>query len=157
MKRPFFIETGGFPEIFNGATAEDMIFSFCISRKAKIRWLRDNGIGHHFPETIGSYLAQQYRFGRDAVVAYYSFPSLATVKTHHGYRIYLESLVAGCTLLALARPFPWLLAGLLLILALNMPLLGRILRSGDAALALFTIAFLPLRAVNLVRSSTPDR
>jgi glycosyltransferase involved in cell wall biosynthesis len=60
VKAAVYREAGGFPEDFSGATNEDMVFSFRISRRHKIRWLRDNNIGHHFHETIPGYLRQQY-------------------------------------------------------------------------------------------------
>jgi len=120
ISRELFDKVGGFPEFFSGATAEDLIISFHISRFTKIRWLKNNGIRHHFPNTICAYLNQQYRFGRDAVVAYKKFPELATIKTHHGYLLYIESLIACLTLCATIKIWPWFFTGVFLLWLLNI-------------------------------------
>jgi len=153
VRSELFKEVGGFPELFTGATLEDMVFSFRVSRIAKIRWLRDNGVGHYFTETARRYLHQQYEFGRDTVVTYKKFPELIGIRTHQGYLIYFETFIAGLTLLGLIRSWLWFGFGIFLLWVLNFPLLCDNFRAGGFNAAFQAFFFIPLRDFNWVRST----
>jgi hypothetical protein len=131
--------------MFAGATVEDMIFSYQISRKTKIRWLRENGVGHHFHETIRGYLRQQFTFGRDTVIAYWQRPKLLTVKTHQGRLLYIETAVAGLTMLGALISRPLFFAGILAIWLMNMPLIAACFKTGGLPMAFKALMFLPVR------------
>jgi len=151
VRKDIFDAIGGFPELFATASNEDVVFSFKISRKCKIRWFYDNGIGHHFRETVGGYLTQQYRFARDTVVMYAIFPEIKKVKTHQGYLIYFEALVTGLTLVALFRPWPWFLLGIFSLWCLNFPLFLDIYKAMGLKSTIKTAIFLPIRDFNWIR------
>jgi hypothetical protein len=136
---------GGFPEIFEGATLEDMICSYRISREAKIRYLHENGIGHHFSETISGYVRQQYRFGRDTVMAYWTLPEMLKVETHQGRIIYLETAITGLTMLCAPFLWPILFLGLAFIVAMNIPLIAACFNSGGLEMTLKAVLFIPVR------------
>jgi len=147
-----FKKIGGFPEIFKCASLEDMIFSFNISRNGKIRWLKNNGVGHHFPETVKSYLTQQFRFGRDTVITYKEYPQLLKIKTHQGRLIYFEAFVTGLTMLSTLKPIPYLFIGLLLQILLNVPLIIDSFKTYGIKEAFQTILIIPIRNINWVVS-----
>jgi len=145
-----FHQAGGFPEKFSGATAEDLMLSYQIGRLGPIVWLHDNGVGHHFHESVGRYLRQQHAFARDALVAYFSLPGMRQIKTFHGRLIYLQTFLAGLFLPALIVPQ----AALVLLLALwvlDLPLLAQIYHSRGAREALLAFGFIPIRDLNWAR------
>jgi glycosyltransferase involved in cell wall biosynthesis len=151
VRKDIFDAIGGFPELFATASAEDVVFSLKISRKCKIRWLYDNGIGHQFRETVKGYLAQQYRFARDTVVMYAIFPEIKKVRTHQGYLIYFEALLAALTLAALLKPWPWFLLGVFSLWCLNFPLFFDVYKAMGLKSTIKTAMFLPIRDLNWIR------
>ena len=151
VRAEIFRKVGGFPETFSGATNEDVVFSYRISRVSKILWLHDNGIGHHFHETLRGYFRQQYAFARDTVVMYRQHPEIMSAKTHQGRLIYIEALLVGLTLCALLRPWPWFFLGLSLIWILNLPLIYDCFRAGGIKMAAQCAVFLPFRDLNWIR------
>jgi glycosyltransferase involved in cell wall biosynthesis len=151
VRRSIFDEIGGFPELFATASSEDIVFSFKISRKCKIRWLYDNGIGHHFRETVKGYFAQQHKFARDTVVMYAVFPEIKKAKTHQGYLIYFEAMITVLTLLALFKPWPWFLLGIFFLWCINLPLLWDICLALGPKATIKTALFVPLRDFNWIR------
>jgi len=86
--RDVFFECGKFPERY---VCEDLRLSFKISRKYKIYWDKNNGVYHHFKDSLSGYLKQQFCFARDTVWSYYAYPDMIFIKTHQGKGIYLET------------------------------------------------------------------
>lgn len=150
VKTQIFNNAGGFPEMFVGATLEDMVLSFKISCLAKIRWLRNNGVGHHFPETYLGYLKQQHSFARDTVVTYKHYPQLFRVRTHQGRLIHAEMLVAALSLCALCKPWPWAAIGFCLLWTINLLLLLDVFSKLGFAALVMTVPFIPIRDLNWV-------
>jgi cellulose synthase/poly-beta-1,6-N-acetylglucosamine synthase-like glycosyltransferase len=145
VRTALFREVGGFPENFAGATLEDMAASFQLSRRARIRWLRTNGVGHHFHERVWDYLRQQHRFGRDTVVVYRMLPQLASVRTHQGRLMYVETVLAALTALALPLVGPPALLGVVGLWLLNLRLLAALARTGGLVMLLKGLALIPVR------------
>lgn len=151
VRRELFHRVGGFPEIFRGATLEDMLLTFKISRVAKIRWLKDNGVRHHFPQSLRGYLRQQFAFGRDTVVAYGTTPALFQIKTHQGRALYFEILLTGLAVaMTLLRSWPAVAVFVAVIFLSNFPLLRDCRRAEGWRLSIWAVVLILLR--NLVVS-----
>lgn len=82
-KKDAFLDIGGFPIHLMYPASEDLEFSYNLSRKYKLLWDKDNGVGHYFRSTIRGYLKQQFNFARPLVSLYLRKPSLIAAKTHH--------------------------------------------------------------------------
>lgn len=149
VKREIFLAIGGFPEIFKRATLEDMILSFQVSRMGKIRWLRDNGVGHHFHDTYRGYLRQQFYFALDTVVTYWNFPEIIGARTHQGFLIYVETLLTGIAMLMVFYP-PALLTFIVMIYLLNIFLAVDLYRKMGVVALGKLLAFIPIRNLNWV-------
>ena len=94
--RELFIDKGGFPESYRGATCEDMEFSWAVSRDHPLWWDPDNGVFHDFPGTISAYLRQQIRFAKDSVAMMWNNRALTHGgQTHHGTQLMLEVAFTG--------------------------------------------------------------
>jgi len=150
VKREVFDAVGGFPELFAAASSEDVVFSFNVSRRCGIRWLEDNGIKHHFRDTVKGYLAQQYVFARDTVLMYAFFPGIKRVKTHQGFLIYFEAIVSAMTLIAVLKIWPWFLLGIFALWGINAALLLDVYRVLGINAAVKTALFVPGRDFNWV-------
>ena len=153
VRKSMFDAVNGFPEIFSGATLEDMVFTFHISGKGDIVWLRDNGVGHHFHETITGYLRQQYTFARDTVIVFDCYPELRRIRTHQGRAIYIETLLAGLSPFTLVQPWPWTLLVVGLLWLLNSGLLFDIFREIHPFGVLKAMVFIPVRDCNWIRGT----
>ncbi|HNV85636.1 MAG TPA: glycosyltransferase [Candidatus Omnitrophota bacterium] len=114
--RDVFYECGKFPERY---VCEDLRLSFKISQKYEIYWDKDNGVLHHFKNSLRGYLKQQFRFARDTVWSYYCHPGMIFSKTHQGQGIYLETVLTMITLAALWKHPLLSLAGMAAIVILN--------------------------------------
>ena len=134
--RSAFREAGGFPRYFTGASAEDLIFTYRLSRRVRIRWLGNNGVLHHFPRTLTGYLRQQYVFARDMLVTYARHPAIFRVRTHHGRGAFMQ-LLLGCSLIASLGVSGRLSLTVLALTALiNMPFLVFLKKKESSAFAL---------------------
>jgi len=165
VRAKLFWEAGAFPETFQGATLEDMILSYRVSRLSVIRWLANNGVVHRFPDTISRYARQQFAFGRDTVAAYAMVPELAHGGTHQGRKIYLETALTGTALLAGLFIHPYFVAAALAsIWIMNIPLLSLCCKHESPGFAARAALFIPARdalwgasvlwgAVRLLRSN----
>jgi glycosyltransferase involved in cell wall biosynthesis len=153
VKKEYFKKAGGFPEWFRRATLEDMVFSFRISRMARLRWLADNGVSHRFNETLSGYLVQQYNFGRDTVLTYYLLPELLKVKTHQGRLLYLEILCTGLVVVfSLLGSGLVSVAGICAVVLINLPLLRDCYKDGRSGLLLKSLVWIALRDLCIVFS-----
>ncbi|MFC1701018.1 glycosyltransferase [Patescibacteria group bacterium] len=85
-----FFEVGGFPEKYK---CEDMVLSYKLSKKNLIYWDNDNGVYHHFRDSLLGYLKQQFYFSRDTVLTYLKYSELFFVRTHQGRQLYLEIIL----------------------------------------------------------------
>ncbi len=116
--RELFFEYGGFPA--DEYKCEDLRLTYQISRKHRVFWDKENGVFHHFRNSLKGYLRQQYLYSRDTVITYYEFPKLFLTKTHQGRSVYLETILAFlliCTLAAsFFRPIGFLGASILLLI-----------------------------------------
>ncbi len=146
VRANLFWSAGGFPESFSGASLEDMVLSYRISRFSVIRWLEHNGVIHHFPDSIYRYFRQQFAFGRDTVAAYATVPGLLLGGTHQGRKIYLETALTGAAIAAGLLVNPVYIAALcVVILLMNYTLLSLCRRRESFAFAARTALFLPAR------------
>jgi hypothetical protein len=152
VRSEVFKKVGGFAEFFEGATLEDMVFSFQVSRIGKVRWLQDNGVSHYFHETLRGYLQQQFAFGRDTVVVYKKIPALLSVKTHQGRLIYFETLIAGLVIFSLFRPWSWFAIGVCILWCLNFKLLGDVFKYGGPMMFVQALCVIIVRDFNMVLS-----
>lgn len=150
VRREVFERAGGFPECFAGATNEDVVLTWRVGCQAPLRWLKDNGVGHHFPPTPLAYLKQQFRFGRDTVVMNAELPEIRSVRTHQGRLLYLEALLSGLILLLLPFSRRWAARLWAVVLTINLPLLGDLFRAGGVSYLIRMLLFLPFRNANLV-------
>jgi glycosyltransferase involved in cell wall biosynthesis len=116
--RDLFFKYGGFPA--DGYKCEDLRLSYLISREQRVFWDKENGVFHHFRNSLSGYLKQQYLYSRDTVITYYEFPRLFFTKTHQGRSVYLETILAFflvCTLVAsFFRPIGLLIAFILFLI-----------------------------------------
>ncbi|MFA5357218.1 MAG: glycosyltransferase family 2 protein [Candidatus Omnitrophota bacterium] len=78
-----FLDAKGFPAGLKYPSSEDLEFSHNLSKKYKLLWDKDNGVGHYFRSTISGYLRQQFNFARPLVSLYLRKPTLIAAKTHH--------------------------------------------------------------------------
>ncbi len=120
-----FQEIGGFPN--DHLASEDMVLSFFLSRKYRIYWNPNNGVGHHYKTALSAYLKQQYWFAKDTIRRFFQYPELLSAKTHQGRAIQVEIfLTAACLLSFLSSYFfkPLVILailGYLAVLSLNLP------------------------------------
>lgn len=82
-RKDAFLEIGGFPIHLRYPSSEDLEFSYNLSRRNKLLWNKDNGVGHYFRSTLRDYLKQQFNFASPLVSLYLRKPLLITAKTHH--------------------------------------------------------------------------
>jgi glycosyltransferase involved in cell wall biosynthesis len=82
-RKDAFLAAGGFPTHLRYPASEDLEFSYNLSRKYKLLWNKDNGVGHHFRNTIRGYLKQQFNFAKPLVSLYIRKPLLVVANTHH--------------------------------------------------------------------------
>jgi glycosyltransferase involved in cell wall biosynthesis len=82
-RKDAFLDAGGFPTHLRYPASEDLEFSYDLSKKYKLLWDKNNGVGHYFRNTIRGYLKQQFNFARPLVNLYLRKPALITAKTHH--------------------------------------------------------------------------
>lgn len=115
-----FFECGG----FDGYKCEDLRLSFRISRKYKIYWAKNNGVYHHFRNSLKSYLKQQFYFARDTVWSYFKYPEMFLIKTHQGRQLYFEVLFVLLFFLLLIWKPIYAFIILLLIAIINIGFLG---------------------------------
>jgi len=91
-RKDAFLSVGGFPVHLRYAGSEDFEFSYNLSRKNKLLWDKDNGVGHCFRVSVMEYLRQQYNCAKPLVNLYLRKPSLIVSKTHHKKNGYLSIL-----------------------------------------------------------------
>ena len=112
LPREQFFAAGGFPVHMRYGSAEDLVLTYRVSRRGRVEWLADNGVGHHFHARLRCYLAQQYRFARPMPYLYLRTPGMITADTHHHKGGFLLSCrcprwCARLWALVWARPSPW--------------------------------------------------
>lgn len=82
VRRSIFLEEGGFPEQY--PVCEDMLLSFNISLKHKVLWLADNGVIHHFKNSLKSFLSHQFYFGKESTRFFLENPRVLASGNHQG-------------------------------------------------------------------------
>ncbi len=79
-RKEIFEKLGGFPEYFKGAGMEEIVFTYALSKKYKIVWDKENGVGHYFYNKLLDYLKQQYTFAFRAALVTVFVPSISSVE-----------------------------------------------------------------------------
>ncbi len=150
VRNDIFRKVNGFPEEYEGATVEDLICSYRVSRQGAIRWLSDNGVRHHFHETLDGYLRQQRAFARDTVLAFRRHSELSTVRSHHGRQLYLEIVLSLAAIGML--PFePRVAAGVILAVpVMHLPLIAETYRALGVMGVVRTVSLIPVKNINII-------
>lgn len=129
VRKALFEAVGGFPADLDYASTEDLVLTLRLSRRAPLRWLPHNGVGHHFREDVPTYLRQQFNFARPTPAVYAAHRALLTAHSHHPRSGFVA--IPGAALLTLGAvcvPAPPVAvaaagAGLLLMLGPELPFL----------------------------------
>jgi glycosyltransferase involved in cell wall biosynthesis len=138
-RRESFIALGGFPEQYR--VCEDMFFSYKMSRKSRVLWLADNGVGHHFKTSLGGYLKHQYFFGAESTRFFMENSRLLGVGNHQGRRLHAAIAFAWGTMVFVAVGMALVAGGNMWIAGLFFPLSLMLLAAHGACYAGF-IAYL---------------
>jgi hypothetical protein len=97
-RRSVFLEQVGFPEQY--PVCEDMLLSYNISRNHKVLWLKDNGVRHHFKNSLSAYIKHQYYFGAESTRFFIHNPQLVVEGSHQGRTLHvcmvLALFLSGC-------------------------------------------------------------
>jgi len=104
-RKGIFIEIGGFPEQKKFIFAEDILFSYNMSRMGKIIWKKELGIYHKFRTTLHEYLKQQEGFTKSTIGLFLNYPNLLFNVTHHSITVYVEIFLTFILLLNLLASF----------------------------------------------------
>lgn len=104
-RKDIFIEIGGFPEQKKFIFAEDILFSYNMSRIGKIIWKKELGIYHKFRTTLHGYLKQQEGFTKSTIGLFLNYPNLLFNVTHHSTTVYVEIFLTFILLLSLLASF----------------------------------------------------
>jgi glycosyltransferase involved in cell wall biosynthesis len=118
-RKDAFLDTGGFPTQLKYPGSEDLEFSYNLSRKYKLQWYENNGVGHYFRTTVRGYLKQQFNYAKPLVSLYFRKPALILAKTHHKKNGYFSIIFLPIFLLGLMLSvfrINWLLLSLASIL-----------------------------------------
>ncbi|MBI5417120.1 glycosyltransferase family 2 protein [Candidatus Poribacteria bacterium] len=91
-RKDIFEKLGGFPEYFKGAGMEEIVFTFALSRKYKILWDKDNGVGHFFHDNLKDYLKQQYSFAYRAALVTVFIPAITSIEIFRHRNNFLQLL-----------------------------------------------------------------
>jgi glycosyltransferase involved in cell wall biosynthesis len=86
-KKSVFLAQGGFPEQY--PVCEDMLLSYNIARHHKVLWLKDNGVRHHFKNSLSAYIKHQYYFGAESTRFFIDNPQLAVEGSHQGRALHV--------------------------------------------------------------------
>lgn len=136
--KDIFLECGG----FDGYKCEDLRLSYRISRNHKIYWNKNNGVYHHFRNSLEDYLKQQFCFARDTVWSYFKYPEMFLLRTHQGRQLYFETLSVSIFYFALfIKPF-YAFLPLLFVIALNLPFLNFLYKEKMSPLKSLGVIFL---------------
>lgn len=92
VRRNIFVEEGGFPETY--PVCEDMLLSFNISLKHKVLWLTDNGVIHHFKNSLKSFLLHQFNFGKESTKFFLENPNVLASGNHQGRSLHLAIIIS---------------------------------------------------------------
>lgn len=130
-------KAGGFKTLFKTFTAEDMDLSYRISKIGKIYWDKENGIKHHFPTKIKSYLKKQFKYARDTSIITKKYPNLLKNKICQGDNNKLIIPLAALSLILLLGGaiyhfllIPFILSIIILLLIDNKLLIGMLKKCG---------------------------
>lgn len=128
-RKDLFWQVGGFPKRY--PVCEDMLLSYKISRLSKIRWLKNNGVQHHYKNSLKGYLSHQYFFGKQSTFFFLENPMVLASGNHQGRQLHLAigtslsslSLVFIAVVFFITGNIPWvklafILGGIFLILHL---------------------------------------
>lgn len=91
-RKSIFKKEKGFPEHY--PVCEDMLLSYKMSKQGKVLWLRENGVQHHFANSLKAYLKHQYFFGGESIRFFIQNPKLLTIPTHQGKKLYFTMILA---------------------------------------------------------------
>lgn len=92
-RKRIFNKIGGFPEDKRLISAEDILFSYNLSRKGILLWKKELGIFHKFRSTLKEYLKQQEGFVKADVLLFLKHPKLLSKVTNHSKNVYLQILL----------------------------------------------------------------
>ena len=151
MRREVFEAVGGFPTDLSYPSTEDMVLTLAVSRRGRLAWDSDNGVGHHFRPTLRGYLRTQWNYALPLVSTYRRHRGLLSARSHHPRRAWLAFAAAPALAAGIALgPLGWPLAGagLGLSLAPELRFLRYVADAEGWGFAIRGAAVLPLR--NLV-------
>ncbi len=92
VRRSIFLKEGGFPERY--PVCEDMLLSFKISLRYKVLWLRNNGVIHHFKDSLKGFLLHQFNFGKESTKFFLENPNVLALGNHQGRSLHLAIIIA---------------------------------------------------------------
>ncbi len=108
-RKSIFLEEQGFPEQY--PVCEDMLFSHRISEKSKVIWLNNNGVQHHFVDSLKAFLGHQYFFGAESTRFFLQNPKTLTADNHQGKTLHVVIILALLSALTLLLAGGSLLSG----------------------------------------------
>jgi len=123
-RKKAFEEIGGFPA---KRINEDMEFGLMLSRKHKILWDKDNGVLHHFNNSLAGYFTEQIKWSESAVESYFAVPTaIFKTNTWNSSEISVHLLLTALlylSVLAVFRNLNFMVASIILMgiyLAVNV-------------------------------------
>lgn len=108
-RKQVFLAERGFPEQY--PVCEDMLLSYRISRKHKVLWLKDNGVMHHFKNSLKEFLKHQYFFGKESTRFFLENPKLLFSDHHQSKRLHFAIIVSFLSLIILLTALVFLILG----------------------------------------------
>lgn len=108
-----FWEAGGFPKKY--PVCEDMFLSYQISSHYEIRWLKYNGVKHHFKYNLRDFLKHQYFFGKESTRFFLENPKILLNSNHQGKQLHLAIIFSSLSIVSFLVTFIFLIADKLLI------------------------------------------
>lgn len=108
-RKQVFLAERGFPEQY--PVCEDMFLSYRISRKHKVLWLKDNGVKHHFKNSLREFLKHQYFFGKESTRFFLENPKLLFSGNHQGKTLHLAVMVSFLSFVSLLTTVVFLILG----------------------------------------------
>lgn len=91
-RKSVFLEVGGFAQEY--PVCEDILLSYKISQQGKVLWLKDNGVQHHFKNSLKAYIKHQFFFAAQSVRFFLKNPKLLLIKNHQGKSLHLAVILA---------------------------------------------------------------
>jgi len=108
-RRQLFLDLNGFPEQY--PVCEDMLLSYKVSQRGRVVWLVDNGVRHHFKDSLAGYLKHQYYFGAESTRFFLENPEMLRVDNHQGKTLHWAIIAAFLFMAGLLLSSTFFLSG----------------------------------------------